>query len=212
MYDYYLGGAASRPIDRAVATSFMPEVIDAAWANRGFLQRAVRRMATEWGIRQFIDIGSGLPTQHNTHEAVKEVPGCRVVYVDHDPYVFELGNEILAGAADTALILADLRRPEEILEHPRTLELVDLNRPVGLLMVAVTHFVTEEDDPWGLLARYRDAVVSGSYLALSSLTIDNQDRPSAAGASGRQRRIENLLCRRRPETVRRWLLTIDGPT
>jgi len=172
MYDYYLGGAASRPIDRVVAdqvTSFMPEVIDAAWANRGFLQRAVRRMAAEWGIRQFIDIGSGLPTQRNTHEAVREVPGCRVVYVDHDPYVFELGNEILAGVADTALILADLRRPEEILGHPRTRELIDLDRPVGLLMVAVTHFVTEEDDPRGLLARYRDAVVSGSYLALSCL-------------------------------------------
>src|SRR5687767_11446156 len=123
MYDYYLGGAASRPIDRFVAdqvTSFMPEVLDAAWANRGFLQRAVRRMTAEWGVRQFIDIGSGLPTQRNTHEAVKEVPGCRVVYVDHDPYVFELGNEILAGVADTALILADLRRPDEILGHPRT--------------------------------------------------------------------------------------------
>ena len=184
MYDYYLGGTANSPVDRAAAEqvkSFMPEVVDAAWANRGFLQRAVKRMAADWGIRQFIDVGAGLPTQRNTHQAAaEEAAGCRVVYVDNDPYVVEQGSDILGGARDTAVIMADLRAPDEVLNHPRTRELIDFARPVGLLMVAVTHFVPDNDDPWGLLNRYRDAVVSGSYLALSAVTSDNQFRPAGA--------------------------------
>jgi hypothetical protein len=185
MYDYYLGGTTNSSIDRAAAEQvkrFMPEIVDAAWANRGFLQRAVRRMTSQWGIRQFIDIGAGLPTQSNTHEvAAEEAPGCRVVYVDNDPTVFEAGREILAGTRDTAVIMGDLRSPDEILNHPRTRELIDFAQPVGLLMVAVVHFVPDEDDPLGLLARYRDAIPSGSYLALSSVTSDHQDRPSGEG-------------------------------
>jgi len=184
MYDYYLGGTTNNPIDRAAAEhvkSFMPEIVDAAWANRGFLQRAVKRMTAQWGIRQFIDVGAGMPTQRNTHEvAAEEAAGCRVVYVDNDPVVFEAGRRILADAQDTAVIMADIRSPDEILDHPRTRELIDFGQPVGLLMVAVVHFVPDEDDPSGLLARYRDAVPSGSYLALSSVTSDHQDRPSGA--------------------------------
>jgi len=184
MYDYYLGGTAHSPIDRAAAEqvkTYMPEVVDAAWANRGFLQRAVKRMTTDWGIRQFLDIGAGLPTQRNTHQVAAEIaPECRVVYVDNDPQVYERGSSILAAARDTAVIMADLRFPEDILNHPRTRELIDFGRPVGLLMVAVTHFVSDDEDPYGLLTRYRDAVVPGSYLALSAVTSDNQYRPAGA--------------------------------
>jgi hypothetical protein len=184
MYDYYLGGNAHSPVDRAAAEqvqTHMPEIVDAAWANRGFLQRAVKRMASDWGLRQFIDIGAGLPTQRNTHQVAAEVaPGCRVVYVDNDPQVYERGSSILAGAQDTAVIMADLRSPDDILNHPRTRELIDFGQPVGLLMVAVTHFVSDEEDPYGLVTRYRDAVVADSYLALSAVTSDNQYRPAGA--------------------------------
>jgi hypothetical protein len=183
MYDYYLGGTAHSDVDRAAAEqvkTYMPEIVDAAWANRGFLQRAVHRMASDWGIRQFIDIGAGLPTQRNTHEVAAEVaPGCKVVYADNDEQVYERGSSILAGAPDTAVILADLRSPDDVLNHPRTRELIDFGQPLGLLMVAVTHFLTDDEDPYGLLDRYREAIAPGSYLALSAVTSDHQDRPSA---------------------------------
>jgi hypothetical protein len=184
MYDYYLGGTAHSPVDGAAAEqvkAFMPEIVDAAWANRGFLQRAVRRMAADWGIRQFIDIGAGLPTQRNTHEVAAEVASdCRVVYVDNDRQVYERASSILAGAANTAVIQADLRSPDDILNHPSTRALIDFGQPLGLLMVAVTHFVPDDDNPYGLLAHYRDAVAPGSYLALTAATSDQQARPSTA--------------------------------
>ncbi len=152
-----------------------PDVIDAAWANRGFLQRAVRRMATDWGVRQFIDIGAGLPTQRNTHDVVGEViPDGRVVYVDIDERVIERGRDILAKVDGAVAILGDIRKPDEILNHPETRRLIDLTQPVGLLMVAVTQFVPDSDDPWGTIAKYVEAMAPGSYLALSAVTADRQ--------------------------------------
>jgi hypothetical protein len=178
MYDYYLGGTANSAVDRAAGErvrQVIPEAVEAAWANRGFLQRAVKRMAAEWGIRQFIDIGAGLPTQRNTHEVVADViSDGRVLYVDNDPRVIARGREILAGVRGTAVIQADLRQPDEILNHPQTRALIDFAEPIGLLLVAVTHFVSDGEDPWGLVARYVDAVVPGSYLALSAGTRDRQ--------------------------------------
>jgi hypothetical protein len=177
MYDYYLGGNAHSPADRAAAervTQIVPEVIDGAWANRGFLQRAVRRLAAEWGIRQFIDIGAGLPTQHNTHDVVAEViPDGRVVYVDIDPSVVGRRNEFLAGVSGSTMIQGDVRQPEAILAHPETRALIDFTAPVGLLMVAVLHFVPDADEPHAHVARYLAAIPSGSFLVLSHATGDH---------------------------------------
>jgi S-adenosyl methyltransferase len=188
MYDFYLGGTENSPADRAAAEQVIrhiPPVTDTAWANRGFLQRAVRRMAAEWGIRQFLDIGAGLPTQRNTHDVVAEViEDGRVVYVDNDPLVVARGRELLAKAAQdtgearaataarTAVILGDLRQPDAILDHEQTRRLIDLTAPIGVLMVAVLHFVPDEDDPYGLVKRFMDAVPAGSYLALSHISAD----------------------------------------
>lgn len=177
MYDYYLDGSAHTPVDRAAAqqiVQLLPEIRDAAWANRGFLQRAVKRMAG-FGIRQFLDLGSGLPTQRNTHDAVAEVaPDGRVVYVDIEPAVVERAREILAGTDRATAIRGDVRQPEAILNHPETGRLIDFSQPVGLLLVAVLHFVPDDDDPWSLVRRYRDAVAPGSYLALSHSSMGDQ--------------------------------------
>jgi len=176
MYDCYLGGTANFQVDRdAVAriTELVPEIRDAAWANRGFLQRAVRWM-TQRGIGQFIDLGAGMPTQRCTHEVAREsVPQAPVVYTDNDPGVIAHGREILAGAHGTAIIEADLRKPEYLLSHPEVRRLIDLDRPVGLLIIAVTQFISDADDPWASVARYAGALAPGSYLALSAPTADH---------------------------------------
>lgn len=175
MYDRYLGGSANFQADRDAVDRILevvPEIRDAAWANRGFLQRAVRWMA-ERGIRQFIDIGAGLPTQRCTHEVAREiVPTAQVLYTDSDPGVIAHGQEILAGVPGTAAIQADFRRPGELLSHPQTRQVIDFATPAGLLIVAVTQFISDADDPWQLVARYVDALAAGSYLALSAPTAD----------------------------------------
>src|ERR1022692_1683531 len=154
MYDYMLGGSHNFQVDRDATEQFraqMPDLEDAAWANRGFHGRAARWMAATPGIRQFIDIGSGLPTQSNTHEAVHAVaPHARVVYVDNDPSVLVYAAEMLTDAGTTAVIQADLRDPDAVLSQPRMRELIDFGEPVGLLMTAVLQFVADSSDPWGL--------------------------------------------------------------
>ena len=154
--------------------SAVPEIRDCAWSNRGFHQRAAKWIA-ERGVRQFIDIGSGLPTVGNTHEVVQQViPGARVVYVDNDPMVAEQGSRLLAGGQTTRVICADLREPGAILDHPEVNELIDFSAPTGLLLTAVMMFVSDSSDPWGLVARYVGALAPGSYLALSHLTDDHK--------------------------------------
>lgn len=178
MYDYYLGGTSHSPVDAAAAAKILalvPQLADGVLANRGFLQRAVKWIAGECGIRQFIDLGSGLPTERNTHDALGEmVPGGRVVYVDIDPSVVSRANEILTGADGTAAIQADIRDVETILDHPETRRLIDFQQPIGVLLVAVLHFIPDDADPWGLVRRYLDAVPSGSYLVLSHGSVTHQ--------------------------------------
>jgi O-methyltransferase involved in polyketide biosynthesis len=176
MYDCYLGGTANFQADRDAVdriAELVPEIRDAAWANRGFLQRAVSWMA-ERGIRQFIDLGAGLPTQRCTHEVAQAIaPDARVVYTDVDPGVIAHGRQLLAAVPGTAVIEADFRHPEDLMDHPETRGLIDFDEPAGLLIVALTQFIPDSDDPWGLVARYVDALAPGSYLALSAPTADH---------------------------------------
>lgn len=177
IYDYLLGGKSNFQSDRDAAeriTAVVPEIRDCAWSNRGFHQRAARWIARR-GIRQFIDIGSGLPTVGNTHEVVQAVdPRCRVVYVDNDPMVREQASGLLADSAGVEVILGDLREPATVLADPALGALIDFSQPTGLLMTAVIHFVADERDPWQLVARYLDPLAPGSYLALSHLTDDHK--------------------------------------
>jgi S-adenosyl methyltransferase len=173
IYDYVLGGTYNFPVDREAAERIRaqsPDLADAAWVNRAFHQRAAGWMARK-GIRQFIDIGSGLPTQSNTHGVVQGViPDAHVVYVDNDPMVRAYAGEFLCGNGTTAVITADLREPDSILNHPVLHALIDLDQPAGLLMTAVLHFVADDADPWALASRYTGALAPGSYLALSHIT------------------------------------------
>jgi hypothetical protein len=185
LYDYYLGGSANFAADRQAAETIrarMPELADAAWANRGFHQRAALWLARSCGIRQFIDIGSGLPTQNNTHQAVqKAAPDAHVVYVDHDPLVRVHADALLTGEGTTKIITADLRDPDGVLNDPQMRELIDFGQPVGLLMTAVLHFVADGSNPRGLVARYMAELAPGSYLALTHITAD-QKPPAAVRA------------------------------
>jgi hypothetical protein len=182
LYDYYLGGTHNFLVDREMGDKLQVatrgDLKDGVLANRGFHIRAAAWIARR-GIRQFLDIGSGLPTQNNTHETVQAVdPATRVVYVDVDPMVGAYANTLLAGNGTTALVIADLTDPEALLASPRLREMLDLSQPVGVMMTAVMHFVADKRDPWGLVARYMAAVAPGSYLALSHGTLDRMD-PSA---------------------------------
>ena len=176
LYDYYLGGHNNFEVDRKAAEALrlsLPALSDAAWANRGFHQRAATWLAIEAGLRQFIDIGSGLLTVGNTHQVVQRIdPAARVVYADIDPMVAAQSEPLLAGAPNVTLITADLRDPDALLGHPAVRSMIDLSEPTGLLMTAVLHFVADERDPWGLLERYVAALAPGSYLALSHATPD----------------------------------------
>jgi hypothetical protein len=188
MYDYYLGGTAYTAADRAAAeriVELMPEIPDGALANRGFLQRAVTRMARDWGIRQFIDIGAGLPTQRNTHDVVAEhIRDGRVVYVDVNASVVDRARQLLADVPGTAVIQADVRTPEVVFQHHETRRLIDLSAPVGLLLVAVLHFVPDDDDPWSLVERYTSALARGSYLALTHSALGDQVAGETVKATG----------------------------
>jgi hypothetical protein len=206
LYDYFLGGTNNFPADREAAEKFkaaVPEIVDAMWANRGFHGRAAVWLARR-GIRQFIDIGSGLPTQNNTHEAVRKVaPDARVVYVDYDPMVAAHSGPLLAGDGTTTVVTADMRDPEAVLGDPGLLRLINLAEPAGVLMTAVVHFVADDAAPWSLVARYMAAVAPGSYLALSHGTYDKMPPNSIqAGRETYARATEMVHLRSKAEVER----------
>jgi hypothetical protein len=178
VYDFLLGGKDHFPADRAAAAQGIkanPNSRIPPRENRAFLRRAVRYLAAEAGIDQFLDIGTGIPTSPNVHEVAQAVrPSARIVYVDNDPIVLVHARARLTGSPEgrTAYIDADLRDVGKILTSPDLLATLDLSRPVGLLLIAIMHFIPDDDDPYGVATRLLDALPSGSYLALSHLTGD----------------------------------------
>jgi len=181
VYDYLLGGSHNFLADQDVGrmiTAVEPNARAIGRANREFLGRAVQFLAAA-GIRQFLDIGSGIPTQGNVHEVAD--PAARVVYVDVDPVAIAHSKAILAENANADIVNADLRDPEKILGHQITRRLIDFSQPTGLLLVAVLHFINDGEDPWRIVATLRDALAPGSYLVLSHGT--DEGKPTAAHAA-----------------------------
>ncbi|MFF9282661.1 SAM-dependent methyltransferase [Streptomyces griseosporeus] len=208
IYDYYLGGSHNFEVDREAARKaleFMPGLPKIMQANRAFMRRAVR-FAIDEGITQFLDIGSGIPTFGNVHEIAQSArPGARVVYVDHDPVAVAHSQAVLAGNADADVVAADLRKPQDILSSPQVQRLIDLNRPVALLLVAILHFVEDEDDPYGAVAELRDALAPGSLLLLTHASYEGIPLPPgrAEGAVDVYKDIRNpLIMRSRDEIAR----------
>jgi S-adenosyl methyltransferase len=207
MYDYFLGGDANFPADREAADQLfavVPETRIGARENRAFLQRAVRFLTGEVGIRQFLDIGTGLPTQGNVHEIAQSIaPEARVVYVDNDPIVHAHASALLAGSHSIA-VLADLREPEAILSHPRVREVLDPDRPLALLLVAVLHFIRDEEDPLGIVAWLRDAMAPGSFVVCSHATADLYPQQVGAKVMGAYDRATAPLVLRSLEDIARF--------
>lgn len=176
MYDYYLGGSNHFAADRETAQKFLaaaPNTLIAARENRAFLGRAVRYLVAEAGIRQFLDIGAGLPTTSNVHEVAQAVaPEARVVYGDNDPLVLAYARALLNSSPEgrTTYIHADLRDPEAILASPAVREVLDFSQPVALMLVAVLHFINDEYKPAQAIATLLGALPSGSYLVASHAT------------------------------------------
>lgn len=175
VYDYYLGGSHNFEVDREAgrrAMEFMPGLPKIMQANRAFMRRAVRH-AVDRGVTQFLDIGSGIPTFGNVHEVARAAcPDARVVYVDHDPVAVAHSRAVLEGVDHAAISSADLREPEKILAGPEVNRLLDLDRPVALLLVAVLHFIVDEENPREAVAALRDALAPGSLLVLTHAAAD----------------------------------------
>jgi O-methyltransferase involved in polyketide biosynthesis len=205
MYDYYLGGKDNFDVDRTAVVAVeaaMPEVRRLALENRAFLRRAVTFMAAA-GIRQFIDIGAGLPTAGNTHEVAQaQAPGSHVVYVDNDPIVLSHGRALLATNADTTVVTADLRDPADIVGRDEVRELIDFDEPVGVLLIAMTHFL-RDDERDEVMTKLRESLVPGSYLAGTHVTVDNHSAEAVEGVEAVYRRTPTpIFFRTRDEIAR----------
>ncbi|MFJ2827942.1 SAM-dependent methyltransferase [Streptomyces sp. NPDC087263] len=214
IYDYYLGGSHNFEVDRDAARramEFMPGLPKIMQANRAFMRRAVR-FATGEGITQFLDIGSGIPTFGNVHEIAQESrPGARVVYVDNDPVAVAHSQAVLEGNDDADVIAADLLKPREILASSQVQRLIDLNRPVALLLVAILHFVEDADDPYGAVAELRDALAPGSLLVVTHASYEGIPLPQeqAEGTVDVYKNIRNPLIMRSREDVARFFEGYD---
>lgn len=187
VYDYFIGGKDNFTVDREFAHEALkiaPKAPIAAQAGRHFLRRVVRYLVADEGITQLLDIGSGLPTQGNTSEVAHAInPDAHVVYVDNDPMVYIHSKALLSDAQKVDIVNADIRNPMEILTDPTVLSLIDFGQPVGLLLLSVLHHITDAEDPSGIVARLRDAMPSGSFLAISSFRMPGPEVPELRKAS-----------------------------
>jgi hypothetical protein len=168
IYDYLIGGKDNYEADRKAADDLkriIPDVAEVARENRAFLGRAARYLSEEVGIRQFIDVGTGLPTQGHVHQVVD--PESHIVYVDNDPVVLAHARALLPRSGTAKVIEGDLRRPKSILDHPDTLALIDFDKPVAVVLAAMLHFVTDEEDPAGIVTTFRERMAPGSHIVIS---------------------------------------------
>jgi hypothetical protein len=219
VYDYWLGGKDNFAADRALGDAMiatMPMTRFGARANRAFLGRAVRYLTEEAGIRQFLDIGTGIPTAGNTHEVAQEAaPDSRVVYVDNDPIVLAHAKALMTSdpAGATAFIQADLHDPDKILAHPLLAATLDLGKPVALMLIAVLHFFADEDEPQGIVSTLVDALPRGSYLTISHLTADFVTPAQAAAGVAVGQRSGITYAPRTEEEVAAFFAGLDlvGP-
>ncbi|MBK3646218.1 MULTISPECIES: SAM-dependent methyltransferase [Streptomyces] len=214
IYDFYLGGSHNFEVDREAARKameYMPGLPKIMQANRAFMRRAVRFAAQE-GITQFLDVGSGIPTFGNVHEVAQSAsPGAHVVYVDHDPVAVAHSQAVLEGNDNADVVAADLRKPQEILASAEVERLIDLNRPVALLLVAILHFVEDEDDPYEAVAQLRDALAPGSMLILTHASYEGipLSPERAAGTVDVYKDIRNPLIMRSRDEIERFFEGYD---
>jgi len=182
VYDYMLGGKDNFAADRELGEQLMQAFPESPWIarqNRQFLGRAVRYCA-EQGLAQFLDLGSGLPTMDNVHEVARRaVPGASVVYVDNDRVALAHANALLATSDGVAALHGDVREPHKILADAAASGAIDLSQPLVVLLVAVLHFITDDEDPWGIVGVFRDAMPADSYLILSHASHDVLPEESA---------------------------------
>ena len=186
IYDYLLYGKDNFAVDRAAAEQLMQSRLEPrrlSLANRGFLLRAVRFMA-QHGITQYLDLGSGLPTMPSVHEVAREIiPDARVVYVDHDPIVVAHNDALLATRDGVTTIRADVRDPDAVLADEALAKCIDFDEPVAVLLLGVLHFISLDEDAPGIIARFRERMAPGSYLAVSLGTSDGADPEMLAEAT-----------------------------
>lgn len=207
VYDWWLGGEHNFRVDQDAARALIsvdPKTRPSIRANRDFLIRAVRYLAAEAGIRQFLDIGSGIPTEQNVHQVAQEAaPGSRVVYVDNDDVAVAHSQLILQDNPDATVILADLRQPRTLLDHPETRRLIDFDQPLALVLAAVLHFIPDSGGPDRILETLRAPLVPGSYIAISHACSDLQPELAATYSSAYSNRVTaQASIRPRPEITR----------
>lgn len=207
MYDYYLGGKTNYAVDREAAEAairFFPAIQTGAQVNRAFMHRAVRTLA-ELGVRQFVDVGTGIPTSPNLHEIAQSVaPECRVAYVDNDPIVLVYADALLDSSVEgaTCYVQADAMRPADVIAEVKREGVIDFARPVALSLHALLHFVPGDEEPYQIVHRFLDELPSGSYLSLSHATGDFAPEPWQAIVDTYTKRGTPAQVRSRAEVLR----------
>jgi S-adenosyl methyltransferase len=214
IYDYWLGGSHNFAADREVgqrAAEAMPTLRAAIWANRAFLRRVVSYLATSCGVTQFLDLGSGVPTVGNVHEVAQAAnPAARVVYVDIDPVAVAHGRRLLADDPQSTVIQADLRQPDDVLSRPELNSVLDLTKPVAMLMIAVLHFMPDSEWPGDIVRSYAERVIPGSFVALSHAA-DDVALPGeqAEMIADYQQSTKSPFVHREPEQLGLWLAGLE---